>query len=111
MSDESTEGPSGQDAYNEGTDPKFSDRSRVTGLSAPDSNRAGEGEGVRAPLAQDGADHSEFSVFDGAGNEQVVVVDTNKDGKLVQSTGDSSAEATKGIDKLKERLGDAFGDH
>jgi len=93
------------------TPPEFSDQSRVTGLSAPDSNRAGEGEGVRAPLAQDGADHSEFSVFDGQGNEQVVVVDTNDDGKLVQSTGNSSAEATKGVKKLKKRLGDAFGPH
>jgi len=92
-------------------DPMFSDRSRVTGLSAPDSNRAGEGEGVRAPLAQDGADHSEFSVFDGAGNESVVVVGTNEDGKLVQSTGDSSAAAAKGVNKLKERLGKAFGPH
>ncbi len=93
------------------TDPKFSDRNRVTGLSTPDSNRAAEGEGVRAPLASDGADHSEFSVFDGAGNEKVVVVDTNEDGKLVQSTGDSSAEAAKGVNKLKERLGEAFGGH
>ncbi len=111
MSDETTETNDGPDTRNDGTDPKFSDRSRVMGVSTPDSNRAAEGEGVRAPLASDGADHSEFSVFDGAGNEQVVVVATNEDGKLVQSTGDSSAEATKGINKLKERLGDAFGGH
>ncbi len=111
MSDESTATNDGPETHNDGTDPKFSDRSRVTGLSTPDSNRAAEGEGVRAQLASDGADHSEFSVFDGAGNEQVVVVDTNDEGKLVQSTGDSSADAAKGVDKLKERLGDAFGGH
>ncbi len=110
MSDETTTNQ-GPDPMNDGTDPKFSDRSRVTGLSTPDSNRAADGEGVRAPLASDGADHSEFSVFDGAGNEQVVVVDTNEDGKLVQSTGDSSADAVKGVNKLKKRLGDAFGPH
>ncbi len=110
MSEETTTND-GPDPMNDGTDPKFSDRSRVTGVSTPDSNRAAEGEGVRAPLASDGADHSEFSVFDGAGNESVVVVDTNEEGKLVQSTGASSEEATKGINKLKERLGDAFGPH
>jgi len=95
----------------DGTDPKFSDRSRVTGLSDPDTNRAGEGEGVRAPLAQDGADHSEFSVFDGAGNESVVVVGTNDDGQRVQATGESSEEATGALGKMKEKLGDAFGPH
>ena len=91
------------------TDPKFSDRNRVTGLSAPDSNRAAEGEGVRAPLAQDGADHSEFSVFDGKGNEQVVAVNTGPDGKVVQSTGDSSEEAMGLVGKMKDKLGEAFG--
>ncbi len=108
MSDETTtnEGP---DPMNEGTDPKFSDRSRVTGLSAPDANRAGEGEGVRAPLAADGADHSEFSVFDGAGNESVVVVGTNDEGKVTQATGKSSEEAQGLLGKMKERLGDGFG--
>lgn len=93
----------------DGTDPKFSDRSRVTGVSSPDSNRAGEGEGIRAPLASEGADHSEFSVFDGQGNESVVVVGTGDDGKIVQSTGESSEEATGALGKMKEKLGDAFG--
>jgi len=91
------------------TDPKFSDRNRVTGLSDPDTHRAGEGEGVRAPLAQDGADHSEFSVFDGQGNEQVVVVGTGADGKVAQSTGDSSDEAQGLVGKMKDKLGDGFG--
>jgi len=109
MSDETTETNDGPDTRNDGTDPKFSDRSRVTGLSAPDSNRAGEGEGVRAPLAQDGADHSEFSVFDGAGNESVVVVGTNDEGKVSQSTGKSSEEAQGLLGKMKERLGEGFG--
>ena len=91
------------------TDPQFTDQSRVTGYGNPDNHRAGAGEGVRAPFASDGADHSEFSIFDGAGNEQVVVVTNNKDGKPVQSTGDSSASAMKGVNKLKGRLGAAFG--
>ncbi|MGI9021873.1 MAG: hypothetical protein ACR2HV_01320 [Acidimicrobiales bacterium] len=37
------------------------------------------------------------------------MVATNDDGKLVQSTGDSSASAMKGVNKLKQRLGAAFG--
>ncbi|MGI9021874.1 MAG: hypothetical protein ACR2HV_01325 [Acidimicrobiales bacterium] len=51
------------------TDPKFSDQNRVTGHGNPENHRAGADEGVRAPFASDGADHSEFSIFDGAGNE------------------------------------------
>jgi len=95
----------------DGTDAKFSDRNRVTGVSDPDTHRAGEGEGVRAPLASDGADHSEFSVFDGKGNESVVVVGTDDDGKVVQGTGASSEEASGAIGKMKDKLGDAFGPH
>ena len=88
---------------------EFSDRDRVTGVSAPDSHRAAEGEGVRAPLMNEGADHPEFSVFDGQGREQVVVVKPGPDGKMVQSTGDSSEEASGLVDKMKDKLGDAFG--
>lgn len=88
---------------------RFSDRSKVLGLSDEDTHRAGDGEGVRAPLAQDGADHPEFSVFDGAGNETVVAVTANDDGKIVQSTGGSSDEALKGAGKEDDRLGKGFG--
>jgi len=109
MSEETTGTNEGQDTHNDGTPPEFSDRNRVTGLSAPDSNRAGEGEGVRAPLAQDGADHSEFSVFDGQGRESVVVVGTNDEGKMTQATGESSEEAQGLLGKMKERLGEGFG--
>jgi len=94
---------------NDLTPPEFSDRNRVTGVSAPDSHRAAEGEGVRAPLAQDGADHPEFSVFDGQGREQVVVVQPGPDGKTVQATGDSSEEAQGLVGKMKDKIGDAFG--
>ncbi|MGI9080472.1 MAG: hypothetical protein ACR2GF_06610 [Acidimicrobiales bacterium] len=106
MSDDTNETSQGPDPV---TDPKFSDQSRVTGISAPDSNRAADGEGVRAPLAQDGADHSEFSVFDGQGRESVVVVGTNEDGKVTQATGESSEEAQGLLAKMKDRLGEGFG--
>ena len=74
---------------------RLGDQSHVTGDPDQEVKRAGEGEGVRAPLAAEGADHAEFSIFDGAGNEDVVVVTENKEGKRVEATGDSSAEALK----------------
>lgn len=88
---------------------RLSDQSASIEESDTPIHRAGEGEGVRAPLAQDGADHAEFSVFDGKGNEQVVVVTDGADGGPVQATGASSEEAMGTIDKLKTKLGDAFG--
>ncbi len=99
-----------------GEDPRsqrLGDQQAVTGEEEGDtpSHRAAEGEGVRAPLASEGADHSEFSVFDGKGNEQVVVVTENDDGEAVQSTGDSSEEATKAAGKLDTKLGTGFGPH
>jgi hypothetical protein len=91
------------------TDPKFSDPNRVTGLSAEDTHRAPEGEGTRAPFAADGADHPEFSVFDGTGNEQVVVVTQDEEGKITEGTGDTSADAMKAAGKQEEQLGPGFG--
>ncbi len=75
------------------TDPKFSDPNRVIGTGAEDAHRAPEGEGNRAPLAQESGGEPQFSVFDGQGNEQVVVVTTGPDGKPVMPTGDTAAEA------------------
>ena len=74
---------------------RLGDQSHITGDPDHEVKRAGEGEGVRAPLAAEGADHAEFSIFDGKGNEQVVVVTENEEGKRVQATGDSSAEAAE----------------
>ena len=74
---------------------RLGDQSHITGDPDQKAKRADEGEGVRAPLAAEGADHAEFSIFDGKGNEQVVVVTENEEGKKVQATGDSSAEAAK----------------
>jgi hypothetical protein len=71
-------------------------------------HRAGPGEGVRAPLTGEGADHAEFSIFDGKGNEQVVVVGDNKEGKPVQATGDSAAEAQSKVADQDELLSPAF---
>jgi hypothetical protein len=89
------------------TDPKFSDPNTVIGVPQ-DVHRAPEGEGARAPLTSEGADHAEFSVFDGAGNEQVAVVGDDATGKPAEGTGNTAAEASEAIDTQDERIGGVF---
>jgi hypothetical protein len=72
-------------------------------------NRAGPGEGVRAPFASE-TGVSEISVFDGAGNEQVVRTQGDASGQRVQGTGDSSAEAAADAEKLLEEGGQSVGE-
>lgn len=86
---------------------RLGDRNTPIEESDTPLHRAGEGEGVRAPLAQEGADHAEFSIFDGKGNEKVVVVG-DQDGKPVQAAGDSSEEAQSKIGKMKNKIDEAF---
>jgi hypothetical protein len=81
----------------------------VIGDSDHPQHRAGPGEGIRAPLVQDGADHAEFSIFDGKGNESVVVVTTDDEGRTAEGTGATSAEAMADAKKPGDRLGKAFG--
>lgn len=84
------------------------DQSATIGTDS-DRHRAGPGEGVRAPLVSDGADHAEFSVFDGKGNESVVVVGANSEGRTSQGTGASSEEAAADASRADNKLGEGFG--
>jgi len=59
----------------------------------PDNQRAGPGEGIRAPFAQDTGGQAQTSVFDGKGNESVVVYGENEDGRPAQGTGPDVASA------------------
>ena len=91
------------------TDPKWSDPNRVVGLPE-DARRAPEGEGNRAPLVQEtGGDEPQFSIFDGQGNENVVVV-TEKDGKSVAATGETADDARKSVRKMDTIIGEDYGD-
>ena len=72
-------------------------------------HRAAPGEGVRAPFIKDGADHAEFSIFDGKGNESVVVVADGADGRVVEGTGPDSAAAMADAKRSGETLGKDFG--
>ena len=59
-----------------------------TGYKAP------AGQGVEAPLAQETGGPAEMSVFDGEGNESVVVMaPSEEDGRRVQGTGATREEA------------------
>ena len=73
----------------------------TTGRRAPD------GEGVSAPYAKDSGGPAQMSVFDGAGNESVVVVGENEDGQVAEGTGATLGEALKD-NEGHSRLGDAF---
>jgi hypothetical protein len=87
---------------------RLGDRNNPIEESDTDIHRAGPGEGVRAPLTTEGADHAEYSIFDGKGNEQVVVVGDNKEGFPVQGTGDSSEEAAEKVADLDTKITGAF---
>lgn len=71
-------------------------------------HRVPAGEGRDAPSAKD-AGHAEYSIFDGAGNESVVVVTRDEDGNVREGTGPTSEAAMKNAKKLDQQLGDAFG--
>lgn len=101
----------GSDGSTIGDDPlsqRLGDQNNPIEEQDTEVRRAGPGEGVRSQLAQDGADHAEFSIFDGKGNEEVVVVGDNKEGKPVQATGASSAEAASKVEDQDIALSPAF---
>jgi hypothetical protein len=85
----------------------------VAGDTDHEQNRAGAGEGVRAPFATE-TGVSEISVFDGAGNESVVRTVGGADGSRVQGTGPSSAAAAEDAEELlnkggRQDIGDGMG--
>jgi len=85
----------------------------IAGDTDHEQHRAGEGEGVRAPLATE-TGVSEISVFDGAGNESVVRTQGGEGGRRVQGTGPSSEAAAADAEKLlakggRQDIGDAMG--
>jgi len=77
---------------------------RITGQTDHEQHRAPEGQGVRAPDAQDTGGMPQFSVFDGEGNEQVVVVE----GTSHEGTGDTVEEARKDLETDNPHVGEGF---
>ncbi len=74
----------------------------VAGDTDHEQYRAPEGEGVRAPLATE-TGVSEISIFDGKGNESVVRVAKDEEGRVAQGAGATSEAAeAEAEDLLKE---------
>ncbi len=87
---------------------RHGDQGAVVGESEHAQHRAGPGEGVRAPWAEGDADHTEFSIFDGKGNESVAVVTNDDEGVPAQGTGPSTEEAMADAKKPGDPLGKGF---
>jgi hypothetical protein len=69
--------------------------------------RAPKGEGYDAPHVEE-TGIAQQSVFDGAGNETVVVTTTNDDGVRKQGTGATAEDALKDAHDTKEPIGEGF---
>jgi len=105
--------------HDEGSDSR--ERNYTDAFEAPDrqgvigpgdeegQHRAPLGEGARAPLAQETGGKPQFSSFDGKGNERVVVMTENAEGKPTQGTGPDAASAQAAAESSDEQIGD-FGD-
>ncbi len=85
------------------------DREPLTGQDDHPQNRANPGEGGRAPSVEDSdSDLPEYSIFDGKGNESVVVVGANDDGQRKQGTGPDREAAIEDMKDTKDLLGKDF---
>jgi hypothetical protein len=79
----------------------------VAGSTDHPQHRAGEGEGFRKE-PDDDSKPPQISIFDGKGNESVVVATTDAEGKVAQGTGPSAAAAEEDAKTADGGLGDAF---
>src|SRR5919109_3674027 len=77
------------------------------GSSDHEQYRAGENEGVRAPF-QEEKGPIQSAVYDGAGNEIVVVTTQDEEGTRKQGTGATAEEALKDAQDPEQELGDGF---
>ena len=68
-----------------------------------DAYVAPEGQGI------DADDPSQMSLYDGAGNETVVVMAENEQGRRAQGTGATAEEARADAEKGDSLLGEGFG--
>ena len=71
-------------------------------------HRAGDDEGYRAPHVEE-TGIAQSSIFDGAGNEIVVVSTTDSEGNRKQGTGKTAEEALADAQDPKQPIGKGFG--
>lgn len=82
----------------------------VTGSTDHPQHRAPAGEGYDAPRLEEGGNVAQHSVFDGAGNETVVVTTTNETtGQRKQGTGPTAADAMESAQDASEPIGEGYG--
>lgn len=79
------------------------------GTSDHEQHRAGPNEGVRAPLSTESGEEPQISIFDGKGNETVVVATDNEDGKPAQGTGPTAEAARAQAKESSDTIGPDFG--
>lgn len=65
------------------------------GSSDHEQHRTPEGEGNEATMATEESGPAEMSVYDGKGNEKVMITTDGEDGTAVQGTGDTAEAALK----------------
>jgi len=81
----------------------------ASGTSDHEQHRAGPDEGVRAPFSTESGEEPQISIFDGKGNESVVVATDNKDGKPAQGTGPTAEAARANATESEDTIGPDFG--
>lgn len=79
------------------------------GTSDHEQHRAGPDEGVRAPFSTESGEPPQISIFDGKGDESVVVAADNDAGIPSQGTGASAEEALADAKDPSDTLGEDFG--
>ncbi len=84
------------------------DRQGVLG-SDPDKRRAGPGQGIRADFAQNTGGQAQTSVFDGKGNESVVIFGVNEEDQPAQDTGPDAHSAEAEVADGDAHPGSDFG--
>lgn len=81
----------------------------VTGSTDHPQDRSPPGQGQDAPLAQgSGGGEIEHSIFDGHGEEVVVVETTNEEGVVAQGTGATAEEARADAKDPGDLLGEGY---
>lgn len=84
------------------------DQQGVMGPENGPQHRAPPRQGLRAPFAAESGELPQTSVFDGKGNESVVVYTTDKNGRPAQGSGPDIASAQAEAEDGKEHPGSAL---
>ncbi len=66
-----------------------------TGSSDHEQHRTPEGEGGEATMASEESGPAQMTVYDGKGNEKVMVTTDSEEGTAVQGSGETAEEAIK----------------